>query len=228
MSTFFHEKNDDQIIITPQPSTDIQEELKDTPNTEQKWTLYKNDEYGFEINIPSGYEVRTFVKNEATTSGCIKGEEVDFYFYKKWNAPERLPTSAIGNYAFSGFLKTPDFKELNYSTQDKSFCGPVFNTNQLSRIYLKGSFNLAASALFVPHPTDWIGCSIYQTASIKIDTSYKKYSTFALNQYVWDLDLSSAKLWETECTQIFNQHLEEFRSQIEQFDLIAKSVRFYK
>jgi len=185
---------------------------------------YKNTEYGLEMMLPNNYEVRSLVKNDETTGGCVKGEQIEFYFYKKGDAPENLVNYWSGLYAFSAYLKTSDYKALESSVKDNSFCGPVFESPE--KIVLKNPFKLTSSSIIVFKPIQSQSCGIDLNADFKNNANKKKYAAFTMREHLDDLDLSSLNLWKSECPEIFSENVSKFSQRAEEFDTIAKSFSF--
>ncbi len=190
------------------------------------WKTYRNKDYGFEIKYPGELEARWYIINKETTNGCVTGEQVRFYFYTKREAPPLKPGWGIGGYLFSGYLTSADYRELEISTKDGSPCGPVFSP--VEKITLEVPFQLFSTSLTVSKPIQSMSCRIHQTAEFSVGEYYdEKYNTFELQLYHYDFPLLSAEEWRTECPKIFQENIQELGARIKQFDLIAKSLRFF-
>lgn len=199
----------------------------ETENTTiDEWRTYENKEYGFEIRLPKEYEVRSQVQKAETTNGCVRGESIEFYFYRKWEAPIDLIHYWVGWYIFTGDLRTSDYQALESSTVDNSFCWPVWNIDEIPKITLSSPTPITYSTVSVYKPIQSVSCDIRQFAEFKVTDTKGKYSMFKLQQSLDALELPSWDLWETECVKIFDKNSAQLSLKIEEFETIAKSFRF--
>jgi len=201
------------------------------------WKTYTNTQYGFSIKYPEELETIQIVSNKDNTSGwdgCIIGEEVQIYFFKKGDAPPP-EYGSVGGSLFEGVLASSDFRWLDYSTKNGNSCGGSGSLPPV-RITLNPPFQLFSTSVTAQMPVQAPDCGIGQTtAKLSVGKYYSgKYNTFELfNPYLKTADLVTSNLtrissdtWKTECPKIFSENILKLEPEIKQFDLMAKSLKF--
>ncbi len=172
--------------------------------------------------LPEEYTVVSQSSNEEE-NGCIEGEVVNFYVYKKDNAPADF-NNGLGISEFWGRIKSSNYKQLESSKKDGSFCGPVYDDNEMLFLFKAPGYELNATSLQVLKPIQSASCDISQV----IRRSGKNGDTLEMNTNLTSLPLDPPyEDWKNTCPILFEKNNSpELQKKISVFEKIAQSVKF--
>lgn len=223
-----NEATDQNIILSPaiSPNTITEINAKEEVSDEQKLVKYTDTKNWFEMMIPKEYTLLSESHSEKTNE-CIEGEVLNFYVYKKDNAPSNLD-GALWIYEFSGKISSPDYRALENSKKDGSFCGPVYNTDEILSLFEADNYDLKSTSLQVLKPIQSASCDIQQI----IKLSRQNGDVFEMSMPVTSIyeaeeANSLSENWKSKCPILFEKNnSSELQKKILDFEKIAQSVKF--
>ena len=207
----------------------IPEKVKDeTAN----WQTYRNQRYGIEFEYPRKFgeiKLDDYITNEKTDEGCTRGEEalLHFSFY---------PTST-SVFSFDIKLDTPDYECFDVNIKTGEDCGLYYCYDPQGYIFDEAiTVSLSSTPLTIVQSSQDFGGTLMQEASFPIyfpSREYNKYAQFTIKRSLgWVSTPDCFLRGSSPCAlQLFSKFIKDnintLEPEIEQFDSIVKSVKFF-